>query len=69
MSVMATEKIRGCYEATVGRSYGKVRNILNGVSWDVRCMPSCVDWGDRFSETGVERFVGSSKGYLGGRAI
>ena len=29
-------------------------------------MPSCLDWGDRFSETGVKRFMGSSKGYQGG---
>lgn len=26
-------------------------------------MPSCLNCSDRFSETGVERFVGSSKGY------
>ena len=28
-------------------------------------MPSCLDWNDRFTETGAEIFMGSSKGYLG----
>jgi hypothetical protein len=28
-------------------------------------MPSCLDWGYRFTETGAEIFMGSSKGYLG----
>jgi len=58
MSVMATKKIRRLEDATVGVCR-KVRNVRQ--EGDMRCMPSCLDWGNRFSETGVEVFVGSSK--------
>jgi len=67
MNVWATKKIRS-QEATIGGVIEQ-SETLRMACHDMGCMPSCVDWSDRFSETVSEDSWDRRRGIGGGHVI